>query len=108
MPVDNALPLLKRTLVQSLVVVCLGYVLGLRAPLEIKESRVTVRVALLVLHVAEDVEQVLVVVLRVFDLLGQVILRVAIRTTLPRLVDRVFLGTHGHNIFDSLLDDCTV
>ena len=51
-------------------------------------------------------EQLLVVIFGEFDLLGQVVRSVPIYSTARSwLVDSVFLSTHAHNVFDSLLDD---
>ena len=108
LPMPDPLSLFKCALIEGFIVVCLGDVLGLGAPLEVHESRVAARIAHLVPHVTENVEQVFIIVFGEFDLLRQVVLCVAVGAALSWLVRSVLFGAHCHYVFDSLLDDCSL
>ena len=97
--------LLHGPFVQLEVVVCLCDVLWLRRPFEVKVASVTIRVVDLVLDVAENVEEFLVVSLCELDLLWQVVLHVFICASLAWLVRLVLFRTHRHHIFDPLLNN---
>jgi len=92
-------------LVQLAIVVYLFHTLWARLPFEVHKWRDVVGKALVILDVAEDVEQLLVIILRVLDLLGCVVLQVAVSATLARFVRLIFLSAHCHDVFNALIDD---
>ena len=100
----KALPLFEGLLIELLVIVGLGDVLRLGLAGVVHEGSVTVRVAFLVLDVAEHVIELRVVIFCELDLLGQVIRDILVGATLARLVCLVLLGTHFHDVLDPALD----
>ena len=97
--------LLHGPLVKLFIVVDLADAFWLCLALEIQEWCDIVRQLLVVLNIAKDVEQLLIVVLSVFNLFRCVILQVTVSATLSWLVGLILLCPHGHDILDSLLDD---
>ena len=92
--------------VQLLVVVYFGNVLWLGLSFIVKEGCIVIRYTLIIFYVAEDVEQILIIALREFQLLRQIVLQVTIGTTLPRFVSLIFLRSHRQHILDALLCHC--
>ena len=105
---SDPLSLLECPLIKGFIVVCLGDVLRLGTSLEVQKSCMALRIPYIILHVAENMEQVFIIILGEFDLLWQVVLSVAIGASLSWLVSSVLFGAHCHDIFDSLLDDCSI
>ena len=100
--------LLHRSLVQLSIVVNLADVLRLGLAFEVKERCVVIGETFVILHIPKHVEEVLIVILGVFDLLRQIIGKVAIDTTLAWLICLILLGAESHHVSNSFLEDCAL
>ena len=107
LPLSDVPSFLECILVKFFVVVCFSHVLRLGTTLIVQKGCITIRVELIIFHVAKDVEEIFVVMFCVLNLIGQVVPSIAVCTTLSWLVSRVFLRAHGNHVFDPLLDNCS-
>ena len=94
--------LLHGPFVKGAVVINLGYVLRFGSAFKVEVASATSWIVHLVLYVAENVEEFLVMPFGEFDLLRQVVLRVLVGTTLAWLVGLILLCTHSHDILNAL------
>ena len=92
--------------IKLFVVVDPSDIFRLSLTFEIKEWRIVIWQALIVLDIAKDVEEVFVVVFSILYHVGRIILQVAVGAALARLVGLILLSSHVHHIFDSLFNDC--
>ena len=96
--------LFHRLLVELFKEVELRSIFWLCLPLIVQERGVVIW-HFLVLNIAENVEKFLVVLLCILDLFLAIVLQIAVRAPLSRLVGLILLGAHSHHIFDALLED---
>ena len=97
-----------RFLVHFTIVIDLLHALGACLTFEVQERCIVIGDALVVLHVAKDVEQLLVKVLCVLDLIGLVVGKITVSAALSWLVSLILLRTHCHDIFNPLLNHSAV
>lgn len=102
--VGDSLALFHGHLVKLSKVVCLLDARLTGLALVVKEGGVVLGDTLVVLHVSERVEDLLIGTLGVLELLRLEIVHVAVGAARARLVSLVFLGAHAHHISDTLLN----
>ena len=101
--------LLHCPLIQLLVVLEFGFVVGRCFALKVHKwgvvGNVTVLWLLRHVSVSKDVENLLIMLLHVLDLLLSVVLEILVGAALARLVRGVLLIAHSDNFLNSLLHD---
>ena len=100
----NPLTFLHSSLIQLLVVVRFGDIFWLCLTFKVQKWCVILRNAFVILDISKNVEEILIVILGVFNLIGRVVLQVAIGAALARLVRLVLLSTHAHDVLDAALN----